>query len=79
VRFEFNFSKINKFKKNIFFIKFIRKMDKFVDSLIYTKSTDLLIEAEKKWFENKVPFIINYLMKLLFIYLLKILIYFFIA
>ncbi len=54
-------------------------MDKFVDSLIYTKSTDLLIEAEKKWFENKVPFIINYLMKLLFIYLLKILIYFFIA
>lgn len=29
-------------------------MDKFCESLVYVKHTDLLIEAEKKWFEHKV-------------------------
>ena len=29
-------------------------MDKFIGSLVYTKHDELLIEAEKKWFDNKV-------------------------
>jgi len=29
-------------------------MDKFCDTLVYTKHTELLFEPEKKWFENKV-------------------------
>ena len=29
-------------------------MDKFCASLVYARHTDLLIETEKKWFENKV-------------------------
>jgi hypothetical protein len=29
-------------------------MENLKDSLIFVKSTDLLIEAEKKWFDQKV-------------------------
>lgn len=29
-------------------------MEKFIDSLVFEKSADLLAEAETKWFEHKV-------------------------
>ncbi len=28
-------------------------MDKFCDTLVYVKHTELLFEPEKKWFDNK--------------------------
>jgi hypothetical protein len=29
-------------------------MEKFIDSLMFEKNSDLLVEAETKWFEHKV-------------------------